>query len=193
MKHASKLVLATALTVASGPALAHVGVGPTAGLAAGAVHPLTGIDHLLAMVAVGLWAAQLGGRSVWALPAAFMTAMALGAVTGMAGLAVPFVETGIVLSVILLGVAIAASFRPNAAVGMAAVALAGVLHGHAHGTEMPLDASGLTYAAGFLAATAALHAAGVLLGKTSSRGAVVARAAGGLVCASGLMLAAGIL
>ena len=134
------------------------------GLIAGILHPLTGPDHLLAMMAVGLWAAQQGGRALWALPACFVGTMAFGAALGMSGMAFPGVEAGIALSVLVLGALVA--LRRPMGLPLAAI-LAGLFalsHGVAHGQEMPLAASPWTYALGMIAATAALHAAGVLAG-----------------------------
>ncbi len=148
------------------PTFAHanVGVGATSGFAHGFGHPLSGMDHLLAMLAVGLWAAQTGGRALWAVPLTFVGVMAAGGVLGMAGIPLPPAETGIVLSVLMLGVLVAASVRLPLVASMAIVGLFALCHGHAHGTEVPATASGLTYGAGFLAATALLHAAGIGLG-----------------------------
>lgn len=144
-------------------ALAHTGVGPTHGFVHGFVHPLLGFDHLLAMVAVGLWAAQRGGRAVWALPAAFVGAMIVGGAIGVSGLQIPAVEAGILASVLLLGAAIAIAASPALPLATGVVAIFALFHGHAHGTEMPVAVSGLFYGAGFAAATALLHAAGVAL------------------------------
>jgi len=164
MVRLKRFVCAAAVLLAGTPALAHVGVGPTSGFSNGFLHPLGGFDHLCAMIAVGLWAAQQGKRAVWAVPLAFMAMMALGGALGMAGLALPFVEQGIAASVLVLGVLIAAAARLPLAAGVLLVAAFAVFHGHAHGAEMPRTASGLAYGAGFVAATALLHAFGVGLG-----------------------------
>ena len=145
----------------AGSAHAHTGIGATAGLAAGLGHPVGGLDHLLAMVAVGILAAQLGGRAVWAVPTAFVSMMAMGAVVAIAGQGMPFVELGIVGSVIILGLVIAAGRRITIAGAMALVGALAVFHGHAHGTEMPVDSSGLVYGLGFVISTALLHAFGI--------------------------------
>jgi urease accessory protein len=149
-------------------AQAHPGHGP-AGLAAGFVHPLTGWDHLLAMVAVGLWAAQLGGRARWALPVTFVGAMVLGASAGLVGLTPPGLETGILASVLILGLMVAGAVRLPLAAGLSLVGLAGAFHGAAHGAEMPLQADSLRFLAGVVCATALLHAAGVALGAFALR------------------------
>jgi urease accessory protein len=135
-----------------------------AGFVHGLLHPLSGIDHILAMVAVGLFAARLGGRALWLVPASFVTAMALAGAAGMTGFALPHVEAGIALSILVLGGAIAFDMTMPIAAAMALVAFFAVFHGYAHGAEMPETTSGLAYGGGFLAATAALHAAGIGLG-----------------------------
>lgn len=143
---------------------AHIGVGSVGGFAHGFAHPFGGLDHLAAMVAVGLWAAQLGGRALWAVPLTFVGVMVVGGALGMMGIALPFAEQGIVLSVLLLGVMIAASVRLPLWLSSVLVGLFAVCHGHAHGSEMPAEATAATYALGFVLATASLHALGVLLG-----------------------------
>jgi urease accessory protein len=152
----------TAAVLAVEPAQAHILAGD--GLAAGFAHPFEGLDHMLAMIAVGAWATQLGGRALWAVPCAFVAAMILGGLAGMAGLAIPAVELGVTGSVLLLGVLIASGRSIPLPVAGAIVALFAVLHGHTHGTEIPEMASAGAYAAGFVAATSLLHAAGVGLG-----------------------------
>jgi urease accessory protein len=127
-------------------------------------HPLSGLDHICAMIAVGLWAAQLGGRSMWAVPSTFVTIMALGGFTGMMGIGLPFPEIGVVVSLLVLGMLIAASVRLRLAASLAIVGLFAALHGHAHGVEMPETASGLDHATGFIAVTALLHTFGIGMG-----------------------------
>jgi urease accessory protein len=152
------------------PALAHTGLGHVAGFTAGFAHPLGGADHLMAMVAIGLWAGLMGGRAAWALPLAFLSAMAVGGGLGMMGVGLPMVEAGIAGSVIVLGALVALAVRPPLAVGLGLAALFGLAHGHAHGAEMLDGAGAATYAAGFLLATAGLHAIGWAFGavRTSS-------------------------
>lgn len=165
MKQTSRVfaILAAILLLPS-LAHAHVGVGETSGFLHGMGHPLSGLDHICAMVAVGLWAAQMGGRAIWAVPLTFVSVMALGGALGMLGFHVPFVETGIVISVLALGVLIAASVHLPLAVSIVVVGLFAIFHGHAHGAEMPETSSGFGYAAGFIIATAFLHACGIGLG-----------------------------
>lgn len=193
--------LIAGLCLTATPALAHTGAGPVSGLAAGFGHPIGGLDHVLAMVAVGVLAAQMGGRALWALPAAFVGTMLLGGMAGVAGLPLPFVELGITGSVIILGAVIALGRRmplPAAAVLTGAMAL---FHGHAHGTEMPLSVGGLDYAIGFALATAMLHGLGLALGLglhqavarlafvRESLAPLAVRACGSLIAVAGLGLA----
>lgn len=186
-----RIALATALFLGSfAPALAHAPGVAEAGLAAGFAHPLLGFDHLLAMVAVGLWASQLGGRALWLVPASFVSVMAAGAGLGMVT-TLPAVELGIVGSLIVLGALVAFAARLPVAVGAAIVGGFALFHGHAHGAEMPEAASAL-YAVGFIAATGLLHGIGVAAG-LYSRGtaAWLVRAGGAAVAATGLVLLIG--
>ena len=142
---------------------AHVGVGEASGWVHGLVHPFGGMDHLCAMIAVGLWAAQMGGQAIWRVPLTFVSVMALGSLLGMAALPVPFVETGIVMSLLVLGVLIAAAVRLPLLASTVIVGVFAIFHGYAHGAEMPQSASGLAYALGFMLATASLHGMGIAL------------------------------
>jgi urease accessory protein len=186
------LVLLLTTVMVTSLAHAHVGAGETSGLLHGMGHPLSGLDHVCAMVAVGLWAAQMGGRSIWAVPLTFITVMALGGILGTIGINLPFVETGIVISVLTLGVLIAASVRLSLVASVVMVGLFAIFHGHAHGSEMPETASGLAYAAGFIIATAFLHSCGIGLGIAIQRlaGPKIARFAGTAIvlCAGYLLL-----
>jgi urease accessory protein len=164
MRRAMLAMLSAVFVLAPGMAVAHIGHGDTSGLMHGFSHPISGIDHVLAMVAVGVLAAQLGGRALWLVPLGFIGIMAVAGALGMAGIQLPFSEVGISLSLIVLGLAVA--FRISLPV-LAAMALAGffaVFHGHVHGAEMPANASVAAYAVGFIAATAMLHAVGVGIG-----------------------------
>lgn len=174
-------------------AQAHTGVTETGGLTQGFLHPLGGLDHILAMLAVGIWAAQIGGRAVWAIPAAFVAAMIVGGALGLAGTGLPMVEFGIAGSVVLLGALIALRRRLPLPLGMAVVALFAIFHGHAHGAEAPLGASVALYGLGFAAATALLHALGIVVAVGASRlarslAAPGLRVAGGGIAAAGLVL-----
>jgi urease accessory protein len=170
-------------------ALAHPGHGAD-GFAHGFAHPLGGLDHVLAMVAVGLYAALLGGRALWLIPAAFVGMMAVGGALGVAGIALPFTEVAIALSVVALGLAITLRAEVPVIVAMALAGAFAIFHGHAHGAEMPVDTAGLSYATGFLFATALLHGAGIALGLTAGRltGWRVAQAAGGAIALAGIAL-----
>ena len=193
MQFTRGLGLAAALLLAASPALGHTGQGGHVhGLLDGLAHPVSGWDHLLAMVAVGLWAGVAGGRALWAWPAAFVGGMLLGGAAGMAGIALPGVEHLILGSVLLLGLATAFAVKPPVALGAGLIVLLGLTHGNAHGLEAPADASGLTYALGFALATAALHAAGVglALGTRQLRGQWLARGLGLGVALGGVALAA---
>ena len=145
-------------------AFAHTGIGIAGGFMHGYLHPFSGLDHVCAMLAVGLWAVQQGGRPVWAVPLTFVAVMALGGVLPMLGIGLPFAEQGIALSVLLLGVLIAASIRLPLWLGSCLVGLFALWHGHAHGAEMPALAPGMAYGAGFLLATGLLHVTGIAAG-----------------------------
>ena len=184
-------VFAALLAVAAGPALAHTGVGAVHGLEHGFLHPLTGPDHLLAMLAVGLWSGQQSGKSVWLWPTAFVGTMLVGGLLGMAGIEMPGMELMILGSVIVLGaLTLFGVILPRWA-GVAIVSAFAVSHGMAHGLEMPADGGGAAYFAGFAAATALLHLAGIGIALVGARNGrpVLARASGGVCCALGLALA----
>jgi urease accessory protein len=186
--------LATAATFAvvliPSAAFAHIGVSPVHDLMHGLEHPLSGIDHICAMVAVGLWAAQRGGRAIWLVPLTFVLVMALGGILGMTGVSLPFVERGIVLSVIVLGVLVAAAIRLPLPVSIFIVGLFALVHGHAHGTEISSSATGFSYALGFVAATTFLHAIGVSFGLLMERAHSIqlVRIAGAAIAACGVYL-----
>jgi len=145
-------------------ASAHIGIGSTIGFAHGFAHPLSGLDQILAMVAVGTFAANLGGRAIWAVPLTFMALMVVGGVLGITGVALPFVEIGIALSIVVLGLLVAFRVKWPVAAAMAVVGVFAVFHGHSHGTEMPVDAMGAQYALGFVTATGLLHLLGIGIG-----------------------------
>jgi urease accessory protein len=189
-------ILGTILLAASAtPALAHLDPAEHGSFMAGFTHPLFGVDHVLAMVAVGLWAAMLGGRAVWAVPAAFVGVMALGFVVSAIGVPLPLVEPTILASVVAIGLMVALALPLPVGAVMAVVGFFALFHGHAHGGEMG-EATALGYAAGFAAATAALHAAGVALGLGVGRisngagGRVAIRVAGAATALAGVWLAA---
>lgn len=151
------------VALAPASAWAHTGIGATSGFGNGFAHPLLGWDHLLAMLAVGIWGAQRGGKAVWALPVTFVAIMALGGILALAGMPLPGVEVGILASVLILGAMIAFATRYTLATGVVLVAAFALFHGHAHGTEMPQAATAIGYALGFCTATALLHAAGIAI------------------------------
>jgi urease accessory protein len=158
------LRLATAfLVLAPAAASAHPG-HEAAGLVDGFIHPLGGFDHIIAMVAVGVLAARLGGRALWLVPASFVAAMTAAGFAASTGVATPYVETGIAVSVVILGVVALLGVAMPVAAAMGLVGFFAVFHGYAHGLEMPETASGLAYGAGFVAATAILHGVGIGLG-----------------------------
>lgn len=183
-----KLTLATLLLTPTA-ALAHSG-HEAGNFIAGMSHPVSGLDHVLAMLAVGLWASQIGGRALWAAPSAFVGAMLIGGAAGAAGMPFPAVEPMILTSIVLLGALIALAVRLPLAAALPVLAAFGAAHGWAHGAEGP--STGMPgYAAGFAAMTAALHGAGLLagLGLHKLAGMRVTRALGGLTAAAGLALA----
>ncbi len=186
----AKLLAAILLFGSSGAAWAHPG-HDVSGFAAGLMHPFSGLDHLLAMVAVGLWAVQGGGRKIWLLPATFMTMLAAGAGIAMHWQGLPLVEAGIAVSVLALGLLTALSLQLPASLGVAITALFGLLHGYAHGLELPQSAAPVEYALGFLAATATLHLSGIGLGVATHRHyAALSRLVGGAIAISGAYLLA---
>lgn len=186
-------LLATLVACAATPALAHVGVHPESGFGAGFSHPFGGLDHLLAMTAVGLWAGLAQPNRPWLWPAAFVAAMLAGFAGGSAGIQVGGAEVLIVASVVALGLAVAARLKVPAVAGCAVVAAFGLAHGYAHGLEAPMRASAATFAAGFVLATLLLHLAGLALAWTARRPGApdIARLAGLGVATAGLALAWG--
>jgi len=159
--------LAVLLLITPSPAEAHL-IGGN-GFASGATHPLMGLDHLLAMVAVGIISTQVGGRAIWTVPATFVSFMVIGGLLAIMGMSLPFIEAGIAISVLVLGVGIALSKKFPMAIAMGCVALFAIFHGHAHGEEMPLIASPVLYYAGFIISTTLLHISGVLIGLNAKK------------------------
>ena len=169
-------------------ALAHQETGQAAGFLAGLAHPVSGLDHVLAMVAVGLWGAVLGAPAIWVLPVAFPLVMALGGLLGLLGIPLPGVELGIAISAVVLGGMVLAEARPPLGLAAAVVAFFAIFHGHAHGTEIAAGTSALFYSLGFVVATGLLHAAGIAIGVLHRwpAGRLLVRAAGGGVGLAGL-------
>ena len=176
--------LAAALTVTlHGSAFAHVESGTASGLASGLLHPVTGLDHLVAMVAVGLWGAQLGSPAIWLLPITFPLVMAFGGLLGLANVGLPFTEQAVALSAVVLGALILLRARPPLWIAALVVAYFAIFHGYAHGLELPQAANPLAYGLGFVIATGLLHLCGILIG-TLTRwrfGEGVVRACGAVV------------
>ncbi len=170
-------------------AFAHTGQGEAAGLLTGFRHPLAGLDHVLAMVAVGLWGAQLGSPGIWLLPVAFPMVMALGGMLGLMGVPLPGIEYGIAASAILLGAAVMFEVRPPLAVAAILVGFFAIFHGHAHGTELPPGQNALLYSLGFVIATGCLHAAGIGIGTVHrwAWGQALLRVAGAVVAVGGVV------
>jgi urease accessory protein len=175
-----RIVLAVAVALFATPAFAHVGVGSTQSFAAGFGHPYSGLDHITVMIAVGLWAALKGGRALWVWPCAFVGVMLVGGALGMAHVPVPFVEPGILASVVALGLLVALAIDLPVAAGATIIGVFAIFHGHAHGSEVAENVGGAEYMIGFALATASLHAIGlgVALALSSVRMRAVVRLAG---------------
>jgi len=188
-KHRSVLAattLAAALWAQS--ALGHILQGEAYGFLTGFLHPISGADHVLAMVAVGLWGAQLGAPAIWVLPVAFPLVMAMGGMLGFLGVPIPGVEYGIAASAIVLGTAVAFEVRPALVIAALVVGCFAIFHGHAHGTELPAGQSALLYSMGFVIATGCLHAVGIGIGTVHrwAWGQQLLRGAGTVVAAGGV-------
>lgn len=182
--------LAALLALGAAPAaFAHEGASlPYGSFLGGLTHPVLGLDHFLAMISVGVVSAQIGGRAIWTVPGTFVAVMALGGLLGLLDIGLTAIEVGIAISVLGLGTAIALDRRVPISLAMTAVGFFAIFHGYAHGAEMPKVARATTYAAGFLAGTAALHVAGVIVGDIAqhyARGKVLLRVAGGVIAALG--------
>jgi urease accessory protein len=180
--------LSVFLLAVPGLANAHVAPGSGSAFLHGFVHPLLGADHIMAMIGVGLWAGLKGGSARWLWPLAFVTIMSLGGLAAMQGIGLPHAEVLILASVVGLGAAIGLGLLPPLAVGAALCGLFAVAHGHSHGNELPAGASASGYMLGFLLATAALHAGGVVLGFWAARRVILARSTGALMLAGAAFL-----
>jgi urease accessory protein len=179
---------ATAAVLFAANAYGHILKGEATGFVTGFLHPISGLDHVLAMVAVGLWGAQLGAPAIWVLPVAFPLVMAFGGMLGFIGVPLPGIEVGIAMSAVMLGAAVMVEFRPRLIVAAALVAFFAVFHGYAHGTELPAGQSALLYSMGFVVATGCLHALGIGVGTVHrfAWGQGMLRAAGALVSVGGV-------
>ena len=178
-----------ALVLDGSPAAAHVQTGEVSGVLTGVRHPVSGLDHVLAMIAVGLWGAQLGAPALWLLPVTFPMLMALGGLVGLLGVPLPGIEIGIAASAILLGLAVMSALRPPLAVAVVLVAGFAIFHGHAHGTELPPGENALLYSMGFVVATGCLHGVGIAIGVIQRWpwGQTVLRAAGAVIALAGVV------
>lgn len=175
-------------------AFAHIGQGDIGGgFLAGVAHPVFGLDHVVAMVAVGIWGAQLDAPAIWALPVTFPLVMAMGGVLGGLGVPIPGIEIGIAVSAIALGSLILFAVRPPLWFAAVVVSVFAIFHGYAHGAELPESANAISYAVGFVVATGTLHAFGILLGVANRwrKGALALRAGGALIAACGIYFLSG--
>jgi len=185
---AQRAALVRAVLLWTQLAQAHIQKGEAAGFLTGVRHPISGLDHVLAMIAVGLWGAQLGAPAIWVLPLAFPMVMAFGGMLGLIGVPLRGIEYGIAASAILLGAAVLLQLRPPLVVAAALVGCFAVFHGYAHGTELPPGQNGLLYSMGFVIATGSLHAVGIGIGTVHrwKWGQAFVQAAGGAVAAAGV-------
>ena len=186
MKKMGSGLLLTALAAA--PAWAHQAEGATGGFLTGLSHPVSGADHVVAMIAVGLWGAQLGRPALWLLPVMFPAVMASGSFLGLVGMPLPGVEAGIAISAVVLGFMVFRAARPPLALAVLIVSVFALFHGHAHGTELPENQSGLHYSIGFVTATGLLHGVGILIGAVDRWpwGPNLLKGLGGVVLLAGL-------
>lgn len=186
--------LSSLFAVIAGPAFAHVEGAMVGGLASGFIHPLTGADHIAAMVAVGIWGAFLGRPAIWLLPIVFPLVMTVGGALGVMGVPLPGVEEGIAGSAIVLGLAVALAARPPLWLAAVVVGIFAIFHGHAHGTELPEAADPIAFAVGFVLATGLLHLAGIAIGYLVRwpAGRVAVRGTGGVIAVAGVVFLLGI-
>ena len=170
-------------------AQAHIQQGQAIGFVTGLEHPWSGLDHVLAMIAVGIWGAQLGSPAIWILPVTFPMVMSLGAMMGLLGIPLPGIEIGIAVSAILLGAMVLGEVRPKLYIAAILVGFFAIFHGHAHGTELPAGQSGLLYSMGFVIATGVLHGIGILMGTIHRwpAGKLALRGAGAFIAAMGVL------
>jgi len=190
------IFLATAIWLLLGTSLwAHEDAGMAGGFISGLTHPLFGFDHVVAMIAVGLWGAFLGSPALWILPVVFPVVMAFGGALGVLGVEVPLVETGIAASAVVLGLMVALALRPKIAIAAVIVGAFAIFHGHAHGTELPEAASPLAYSIGFVISTGLLHLAGIGFGHFTRwpQGILAVRAGGGVIALVGVGFLTGLL
>lgn len=194
MRYSRFLITTTLLILFAGSASAHEGAGISGGFFSGFMHPILGWDHVVAMVAVGLWGAFLGAPAIWILPVVFPLVMAIGGALGVMGVPIPAVETGIAASAVVLGAMVAFAARPPIRIAAVIVGAFAIFHGHAHGTELPDAANPLAYSLGFVIATGLLHLSGIAFGLLVRwpAGKVAVQAGGGIIALAGVGFLTGI-
>jgi urease accessory protein len=194
MKHFRFLAVAAIAVTFAGAATAHESTGIAGGFVSGFLHPLFGWDHVVAMVAVGLWGAFLGSPAIWILPVVFPLVMALGGALGVMGVPIPAVETGIAASAVVLGAMVAIAARPPIWIAALIVGVFAIFHGHAHGTELPNAANPLAYSIGFVVSTGLLHLSGIAFGLLVRwpAGKVAVRTVGGAIALAGVGFLTGV-
>ena len=195
MRYFHIFVVTTMLMMFASVASAHEGAGIADGFSSGFMHPVLGLDHVIAMVAVGLWGAFLGNPAIWVLPVVFPLVMAFGGALGVIGVPVPAVETGIAVSAIVLGAMVAFAVRPPIWIAAVIVGAFAIFHGHAHGTELPSAANPLAYSLGFVIATGLLHISGIAFGLIVHWpfGKIVVRTGGSIIALAGAGFLTGII
>lgn len=186
--HLRYLLVVLVSLFAAESVLAHSGEGITGGLLSGFMHPVAGLDHVTAMVAVGILGAFLGRPAIWVLPVVFPLVMTFGGVLGLLGVPIPYIEIGIAVSSIVLGLMILFALKPPLWIAAIIVAAFAIFHGHAHGTELPKAANALAYSVGFVVSTGLLHLAGIGIGELIRwpAGQIIARAVGGIIALAGV-------
>jgi urease accessory protein len=191
----TRWLIVLALAAIASPAFAHSEQGVAIDFWGGFMHPITGPDHLIAMVAVGLWGAFLGAPAIWLLPVVFPLVMAFGGALGVAGMPLPGVETGIAISAIMLGAVVALAAKPPLWMAAVLVGAFAIFHGHAHGAELPIGADAVAYSMGFVIATGTLHLTGIAFGGLSHwpAGRIAVRAVGGIISLIGFAYLGGLL
>lgn len=194
MRQLQTLIIAMMLLAFSGVSNAHEAAGVAGGFVSGFLHPVLGWDHVVAMIAVGLWGAFLGGSAIWILPVIFPLVMAFGGALGVIGIPIPAVETGIAVSAVVLGAMVALAARPPIWFAAVIVGAFAIFHGHAHGTELPGAANALAYSIGFVISTGLLHLSGIVFGLLTRwpAGKVAVRAGGGLIALAGVGFLTGV-
>jgi urease accessory protein len=193
MRQSQQTLIAAALFALAGSACAHEGSAIGGGFSSGFMHPVLGWDHVVAMVAVGLWGAFLGRPAIWVLPIVFPMVMAVGGAIGLSGLHIPAVETGIAVSAVVLGAVVAFAVRPPIWVAAAIVGSFAIFHGYAHGVELPKAADPLAYSLGFVIATGMLHLVGIAIGLVVRwpAGKIAVRAVGAAIAMAGIAFLTG--